>query len=218
MEKAVKLALAFQDDYMVTITLEGSHNTFKVQKALLCSTSEYFKKALNGRFKESGDRTLKLLGCEEETFQLVLYWLVHRTLPDAAEETDTASLDYEKRYQLSSNRQVLLIKVWSFGDACLITKLQNEAMRSLLNPLRLYSVSPVALREAFATTSVSSVLREVLMTEIVPDLYDVDYDEEEMAALGAIPGFLGALLGVTRQCGSRESASSQDPKQFMVRE
>lgn len=45
-------------DEIITIALEGHHETFSVSKALLCSSSPYFEKALGGGFAEA--RGMKL--------------------------------------------------------------------------------------------------------------------------------------------------------------
>jgi len=79
----------FRDDVLVTVQLEGARQTFSVQKALLCSASDYFVKALDGKFKEAVDNTLHLPGCDEATFQLFLAWLCGREFPTYIELRNT---------------------------------------------------------------------------------------------------------------------------------
>lgn len=69
-------------DELITITLEDSSTNFAVSKALLCKTSDYFKKALDGGFREAGTRQLRLPGCDKHTFNMFLYYLLKRELPD----------------------------------------------------------------------------------------------------------------------------------------
>lgn len=210
----------FQEDFMVTIALEGSQRTFQVQRALLCGASDYFQKALTGQFNETNGRTLKLPGCDEDTFELVLYWLVHKMLPESVKSINTSDVDVETKHQLVSTRQELFIKAWRFGQACLMPKLQNQAMTSLLAILEPWYVRPKAIEVAIDTTGIDSVLSVMLLDEAVWDLYDGAYSSEEMDIFGAIPGFLAALVERTEQCGERNrtQATRQDHQQFMVPE
>ncbi|KAK4539369.1 hypothetical protein LTR36_010999 [Oleoguttula mirabilis] len=200
MDPVKKLASTFQDDYMVTITLENSPTSFQVQKALLCNTSDYFKRALDGGFKEGSDRTLRLPGCDQETFEVVLYWITSKTLPDFAAELDNEDTTFDARHEMSSVRQTLLVRTWAFGDAYLMPKLQNMAMRSLLAVFKHNRAHPEALREAFATTGAESTIRKACIMEAASDIYEEAYTNEEKDRLGATPGFLSALLDVTGNC------------------
>ncbi|KAK4621991.1 hypothetical protein CLAFUW4_06799 [Fulvia fulva] len=83
MEEISKSIDAYLEDELVTIALDNCSRTFTISKALLCGASDYFVKALNGRFKEAADHILRLPGCDEATLRCFVYYLTHdKELPD----------------------------------------------------------------------------------------------------------------------------------------
>lgn len=63
MDAAAKLANAFVKDDMITIELEDGGG-FTVQKALLSIASDYFDRAVNGRFMESSTKNPEAEGVD----------------------------------------------------------------------------------------------------------------------------------------------------------
>lgn len=192
----------FEDDYFVTIALEDSEKRFTVQKALLCSVSPYFTSALQGSFREAGDRTLRLPGCEEETFQLVLYWISHRRFPNFVLPVARLGRTSETDDTFVRNLQVLCVKTWLFGDAYLMPKLQNEAMRGLTQIFtRHYYVQIEAIRLAFEGTASGTVLRAAILRNLNSDCKKISENKE---VLGGIPGLFADFIELQHACENHE--------------
>jgi hypothetical protein len=71
----------WRDKSLITITLEGTDETYSIPGAMLCLASPYFGKALDGPFYEAESRKINLPGCDSDIFQLFLFWLVHDGKP-----------------------------------------------------------------------------------------------------------------------------------------
>ena len=214
----------FQDDHIITITLEdGSGTTFRIQKALLCSASQYFVKALQGSFKESDEHALRLPGCDADTFRLFLYWLCHGRLPEDMKDKGPPG-DHEERDMFCRRRQELFIRLWCFADAYLLPKIQNEAMRAFLDHLRSSRVRIESVRLAFELASEHSPLHSAVMNELIYDCGRLAYNVEDMDYLGTIAGLMYKVVAKLRASldGTEESewkgTSKNDIGEYMVPE
>ncbi|KAK5166591.1 uncharacterized protein LTR77_008134 [Saxophila tyrrhenica] len=131
MGEASELTKRFKDyDDLVTIKLEGIEDVHIVQKAILCAASPYFLKALDGGFSESSKLSLTLPGCDTGTFEVFLYWLCHRKVPE--EVSNPPAEDVIPDAKVSQ-----LFRLWTFDDAYLMPRLQNEAMHCFFRTLEL---------------------------------------------------------------------------------
>ena len=181
-----------------------------MQKALLCTTLEYFVKALKGNFKEAEDRTLRLPGCDKETLELFLYWACNKALPDF--QADIGHEPGNTRKDLVHANQLRLAKLWILGDACLLSRLQNDAMRSLGSMLGSANVSVEAIRYAFAESAEGSMLRKALAHELALDYINDRYLAGEAENIGAIPGVFAATTNVVFTCYNNKCA--HEPEGF----
>lgn len=204
----------FGQDEIITVTLVDGGHTFVVSKALLCNSSDYFKKALDGNFKEAKTRTLRLPGCQRQTFEFFLFYLANKTLPDSLNllgGTDEICIS--------------LGKLWNFGDFLIIPAFQNLAMRRILETLK-QSSAVRFVRFAYENTADVSPLRRVAIDEMVADFAfrNMDDDEEvfeEMDRLGAIPRLFrdyAIRSADARNFGFGPPSESEDPSEFMVPE
>lgn len=182
--------------------------TFTVQKALLSGASEYFHKALDGRFLESHNRTLHLPGCSTASFELILYWLVNLRLPDFSDELEE-QCDVIHSYEESVGPEarataVDMVNLWICCDMLLMPALQNESARRLIDILCVFSSAPEATRIAFAETAPESILRRLLvacfMQTALPWGGVLQEDHGEFKEMGGIPGFLAALVKALSSC------------------
>lgn len=73
--------------------LEG-HNQVTVQKAILCKSSEFFKAACNGDWKESKDRVINMEHYDEQDFLAYIHWLYTETLILDEDGSIAAKLSY----------------------------------------------------------------------------------------------------------------------------
>lgn len=196
-----------------------------MQKAVLCGASEYFSKALQPSFREGQENVLHLPGCNKDVFELFLYWLCHRTLPnlyEIVEEVDLCSSEQKQFYNKQTER---LIVLWAFSDASLMPKLQNETMRRLQKLLSHNTVGVEAVWLAFELTATGSVLRDVVVKETSLDIADNAYNKEELSMLGAIQGFLHGFVkdfvnlpNEERDTMQRPSKSEEALTEYMVPE
>jgi hypothetical protein len=192
----------YLEQSIVKITPAGSQDTFLVHRVQLLEASDYFARALNGRFRESRDQALTLPGCSVETCQLFLYWLAKSALPDFKVACVAAREEDEQSAQQASNEaQLGLVRLWYFGEAYLMPALQNAAMRALLKILEISWPYACAVREVFLTSVKGSHLRWVFAGEITRRLNEKNtYEESDLDEFASIPGFLTVFDGVRRIC------------------
>ncbi|KAF7188122.1 hypothetical protein HII31_10544 [Pseudocercospora fuligena] len=77
MEEIEKFTKKIEEERLILIKPANSEHTFKVSETLLCQSSDYFVKAVQGAFKEASTATLTLPGASLDTIQLFIYWLYH---------------------------------------------------------------------------------------------------------------------------------------------
>ena len=173
---------------MVTIQPHDLSDRYEVPKALLCSASDYFVKALSNS-KESDERLLRLPGCGPDTLELFLYWLYHKQLPDSmgtGESTTTVNAIHELQLQLA--------RAWCFGNAYLLPKLQNQAMLRLIEIMHRYRLSLGTIRYVFVNSPDEGHLRTVAAREAVVRHDCGGYTSDELDELGRIAGFFERFL------------------------
>ena len=174
------------------MALQDTDQKCHVQKALLSTASDCFIKALQLSFREGQEGVLHLPGCKQDTFELFLYWICHHKLPDLVAARGAISEGRESR-KLNYKQQERMVLLWVFGDACIIPRLQNAAMQSLLKLLHGAAVSVQAVCLAWEFAPADSILKEVMTKDISVDIFYNRRTEEEMISLGSLPGFLQRL-------------------------
>jgi hypothetical protein len=122
--------------------------------------------------------------------------------------------------------QAHFVRLWCFGDAFLMPKLQNEAMKALLSCLNHSRVSVEALRLTFANTAADSTLRKAINDEFLYDyVASVEgsgcrgmYTEDMISEMASIPGLMSNLTKKLIQYGGAGGvrATEQDVSIFMV--
>lgn len=196
----------FLQEELVTITLEGSQKCFKVSKAHLCHASDYFTKALDGKFREASDRTLCLPGCDEPTLRLFIGFMACNALPDFVKKAvDDKTLPTNQRVGKSRKVQTLLINLWSFADRHLIPRLQNLAMKALLKVLLRCprvsgtSIGPEIMQLAFEITGKGSIMCQMLVMEFLHDYKEGTVHVSVHDQFGDIPGFFASFVHALEQ-------------------
>ncbi|KFY10005.1 hypothetical protein V491_07847 [Pseudogymnoascus sp. VKM F-3775] len=74
------LAQLMGDD-IVTVYVGPREKRYSIHKALLTSQSEYFEKALNGKFREADEQTIRLPEDSPDAFDLLIGWLYQNQIP-----------------------------------------------------------------------------------------------------------------------------------------
>jgi hypothetical protein len=121
-----------------------------------------------------------------------MYWLCQGSIVSFDELDDSA--ENEAIHKASADYQQFLAGLWLFGDAYMLPKLQNDAMKMFLEHTQGRMVGPAAVKYVFANTAPDCVLRVAFLEEAIYDsLVLRNYKEEEKNEVGAIPGFLFAV-------------------------
>ena len=116
-------------------------------------------------------------------------------------------------------RQVCYIRLWCFAEQCLMPKLQNKAMHSVITCLKIYRIGVESIRVLRELECGGSRVHEAVMIELANDCAEGEYADSEMDELGAIPG---TLKEVTERVRNREpnlsGMSGYENDRFMVSE
>lgn len=152
---------------------------------------------------EASNRTLRLPGCDEQTFRLFLYHLAKNKLPDYIYDTK----EEPSKEQIVASRaefQTGLVKLWTFGDAYLMPELQIAAMKHLIDHVRYEYFTVEAVETAFAAAK-DGVLRDLFIRQMIQDIEGLEgnYDGD-MTRFGAVPGFFQAFMEQSCRCRSKE--------------
>lgn len=187
-------------DSLITIVPDGSTKTFSVSKAILCDTSEFFVKALNGDFKEAHKSTLRFPGFGVETVEWFLFWAHKRHLPDF--ETQILGSDKGDENSARDAAQTTLISIWVFADAHLVPKLQNEAMSQLVYLTADWHTPALVVRHGYNIAPKGSALSEFVMDEARYMYFSTPasfgFGDHDLENLALLPGFMIDFLGPVR--------------------
>lgn len=224
------------NDEVITIALENVDERFTVSKALLCDASDYFKKALDGGFREASDKVLRLPDCDADTLRLFTGYLTRRTLP-SFNEIYAGKGSHEEKTEEVVARQCMLVRLWAFGGKYFLPRMQNAAMVSLANSLcesynvmKAIALEPVQL--AFEITGRDSALCKMLAMEFLEDWECGSLEPDTIDHFEVISGFFAVFLSAMAKKSQAESGgftkdddhdwrpSTQDPldKEYFLTE
>jgi BTB/POZ domain-containing protein len=108
---------------LVQLVVGSDRKILSVHKKLLCSVSEFFDKALNGRFAEASSNQMELPEDTPSIVSMFISWLYTRDLKFDLYECDT------------SLGVTTLIDLYVFADAKRCNALKNKAMDTLQDGL-----------------------------------------------------------------------------------
>lgn len=105
----------FTGECIVVITgLDDDFTRYLVHEDILCATSDFFKNAMKGQWKESTEKLINLPNEESEIFAIYVHWIYSRTLPTRVDEPAAAGneeyLKLAKAYGLADRLQDQLFK------------------------------------------------------------------------------------------------------------
>jgi hypothetical protein len=203
-----------------------------VQRALLCAASEYFRSALLGSFAEAEDKTLRLPGCDTTVFELMLYWLCMRGLPDISDQLLLLSdedKDRDNTEETIGKAQASLVRLWHIAGMYLMPALQNFVMVCFLDMLGSHQIELLAMETAFEMGSAECILRKMLLGEFVDEHVRSapigrrsrglhGRARERLTAFGTIPDFLASFADeVTKDDGKvyRACAEYDDDEEYI---
>lgn len=103
---------------------------FVAHEALLTHYSDFFRAALNGKFKEAADKRITLADEDPVVFECFVHWLYHERFPDKVRD---------KKGELQAWKDAtglweadLLVNIYLMADKYSIKELGNEAINELL--------------------------------------------------------------------------------------
>ncbi|KAI7384065.1 hypothetical protein KC336_g18239 [Hortaea werneckii] len=162
-----------------------------------------------------------------DMFEVFLFWASESRLPyfdagkDDVTEGDAPTTDVE-----SDDIVDTLADLWMFAEDFSIPKLQNDAMKRLLEVLLDVNVRPSTLIQ-FSLPGDETQLHSVLLLEVAHGLCCNCYTAQEEDTLAKLDGFFTRFAGLVREEGmldpketspSRQFANDDDVSAFMVPE
>lgn len=131
---------------------------FVIPKALLCETSSYFKKALNGSFSEVKDKLIVLDEEDDNIFRTYITWLYQQHLDAERLREAFDPVDYESH----------LMQLCIFADKRGIPLLHNDAITLLaLSTLVVGPVRAFKITEIYDTIPRGRALHRFLVDDMV---------------------------------------------------
>lgn len=197
MATRLTLSSSNRSDSLVAIIPEGTTEKMLVSKVLLCQTSDYFVSVLNGQFKESNEQTLRFPGWSADVIELFVYWAYKWVLPQFQEKTEDG---YRER-EATSDQMTILVRLWMFGDAHLIPRLQNCVMFKLLDLCKDVHTTAKILKLAYENAPRGSALSRFAIDEARFEYFSNDEEhltEEDFECLAQVPGFLSDFMRPVR--------------------
>ncbi len=125
---------------------------FHVHQDLICDQSPFFRAALNGNWKESKERKVKLPEDDPVAFELYSNWLYHNTLISNG----------GSEFVFMTGKCLLLGKAYVLGDKLGDLEFMDFVVDGLIDILKIRSVYAIILaKTAYEHTPLSSPLRRL---------------------------------------------------------
>lgn len=219
----------FRKQNIATVIVDGE-DTYRIPPSLLDKLWSHCpnfceKLTLEMDRKQSLQVQTSTANCEVS--ELFLFWASELRLPHINVSEDDITEDDASTTDVGCNNpEDVLADLWLFAAEFSIPRLQNEAMKRLLEILFEVRVRPCTLRQ-FYRPGERTQLQDVLQLEVAHGLCSDCYAAHEEDALGKIDGFLTAFASLVREEGmldpketspSRLFANGDDISAFMVPE
>jgi hypothetical protein len=160
---------------IVQLVVGSDHKTFAVHKKLICSVSEFFDKALNGRFAEASSNQMDLPEDNPSIVSMFISWLYTRDL-------GFDIYGYDDKSGVTT-----LIDLYVFADAKRCNALKNEVMDTLQDGLfrdnLLLCLHHVELVFEKTCTNDEAPIRCFLVTAIAHGVHEKRWEVEELSDL-----------------------------------
>lgn len=153
-------------DEMVTVYVGKDNKAYRVQQALLCSASSWFRKAQFVKSDKDDTLELRLPDAEFDVFEDFLCWLFHRKMQDRL--TKLTCMVAKAKRQAHTSR---LVRTWVFGDKYSIPRLQNATVRELVRAFDDDRPSAAVISQVYETTAKGSKLRKLFAKQAAVGLW-----------------------------------------------
>jgi len=163
---------------------------FYASQALLEFTSEYFRSALRNQHLGNVQKdTLSFPDDELNSWKVLLFWIVARELPSVDEICSTGS------GQNDDGMHSVYVRCWVLGDKYDIPAFQDLIMLELLKTFHYGSTLTIENPKlALENTPPGSVLRELVVEEVLNGLQSKVIDCERLDELDGIVGFMSRVM------------------------
>ncbi|KAI1074339.1 hypothetical protein F5B20DRAFT_586355 [Whalleya microplaca] len=165
----------------VTITVPTGEK-FGVHAHLLGHHSEYFRKALNGPFKEATTCTFNLsVHATEETVSTFIRWIYLRHAGQRIEE-------YNLVFHLGHIFTDKAIQAWLFGDYIQATEFRNDIMRLIrLISSTTYLFNYQDIAESWSLLPAASNIRAYVLDYYISKIFDSTDNETFITEVDNLP-------------------------------
>lgn len=176
-------------DRLIHVYIGTREILYLVSQVVLGTSSEYFVKAIkNERMGKNNVGVLRFPEDDEDAWELVLFWMIERKLPSAANTPC---------YEDARVFQGRLFNTWILADKYMMPRLQNATMTLLFNVLGgAHQCRCVALK-ALRDQNTSSVLRLACegLVELAyrGDPMDGGGNPEDLSVLDGVPASVVAI-------------------------
>lgn len=159
-------------------------------------------------------------GCDEKTFQLFLFYLVEKSLPEFKTADEVREYFNDERLV----EAVAFARLWVFADFQLFPKLQDVAMGYILVMLTEH-VSVSMVKYAYGNSIEGSLLRKVVVAEVAHEFiggyWSPDHEQEDFEGLALVPGYLLDFANCLRdglKSGCSAPCEGRNDSEYMVGE
>ncbi|RMZ14490.1 hypothetical protein D0864_00158 [Hortaea werneckii] len=152
-----------------------------------------------------------------DMFELFLFWASELRLPyfDAGKDDITVG-DIPTTDVESDDIVDTLADLWMFAEDFSIPKLQNDAMKRLLEVLLEVNVRPSTLSDFSLPGEEKTQLDSVLLLEVAHGLWCDCYASEEVDELAKVEGFLERFASLVRGEGRLDPKETSPSRHFVI--
>lgn len=148
------------------IIVGTSKEPFHVHESVLFTSSQFFKAAISGSWKESQEHTIELPEDDPKAFAIYSHWLYFAEIPgllQAAKKGESAKQSAQEYYDL--------VSAYVLGDKLLDAEFQNAVIDAILDTCstadsqdgKVYFPDADAVNHAYNNTTKSSKIRKMLV-------------------------------------------------------
>ncbi|KAK3115577.1 hypothetical protein LTR53_004937 [Teratosphaeriaceae sp. CCFEE 6253] len=170
---------------------DGEHEPYYIQRTILESSSDYFKKALAHESQLGSDEPGTLSFPEDDlgAWEVLLYWLLKHGLPPLMH------VPREFFTLPTGDFELLLVRCWAMGEKYCLPSFQDLMMTTLLKWVEICStLDRATLEEAFSSTPPGCVMRLLAAADLALQIsHESACASRSRAMINAVEGIRGCM-------------------------